>query len=351
MSQSVLYERVFLLLLALVTVAFFGILAPFAGAVFWGTIIAILFTPLYRWFLAKSGGKRQNLSAAATLLVVVFIVILPLMLVAGGLVQEGSALYQRLRSGDINIGLFLQNAFDALPPTAHELLARYGMGDLDSLQQRLSEGALQASQLVASQAVNLTQNTFQFVIAFGIMLYLVFFLLRDGGVLSRRIRNAIPLSEMHKTHLLMKFMAVVRATVKGNVVVALTQGLLGGVILWALDVQGVLLWTVLMAFLSLLPAVGAGLVWGPVAAYFLLTGHLWQGLVLIAWGVVVIGLVDNILRPILVGKDTRMPDWVVLISTVGGMALFGISGFVIGPLIAALFISAWDLFSTHDNTL
>jgi predicted PurR-regulated permease PerM len=101
-----------------------------------------------------------------------------------------------------------------------------------------------------------------------------------------------------------------------------------------------------MAFLSLLPAIGAGLIWAPVAVYFLLTGAIWHGVILIAFGVLVIGLVDNILRPILVGKDTQMPDYVVLISTLGGMALFGLNGFVIGPAIAALFIAVWDIFSS-----
>ncbi len=104
-----------------------------------------------------------------------------------------------------------------------------------------------------------------------------------------------------------------------------------------------------MAFLSLLPAIGAALIWAPVAIYFLLTGAIWQGVTLIAFGVLVIGLVDNILRPILVGKDTQMPDYVVLISTLGGMALFGLNGFVIGPVIAAMFIAAWDLFSLEKE--
>ena len=126
--------------------------------------------------------------------------------------------------------------------------------------------------------------------------------------------------------------------------VAVTQGALGGIAFWFLGIQGVLLWSVLMAFLSLLPAIGAGLIWAPVAIYFLASGQLAQGLGLIAYGVLVIGMVDNVLRPILVGKDTRMPDYVVLISTIGGMALMGINGFVIGPVIAALFISAWGLF-------
>jgi predicted PurR-regulated permease PerM len=125
---------------------------------------------------------------------------------------------------------------------------------------------------------------------------------------------------------------------------------LGGLIFWILGIQGPVLWGVLMAFLSLLPAVGAGLIWLPVAIYFIATGGVWQGVILIAYGVFVIGLVDNVLRPILVGKDTKMPDYVVLISTLGGMALFGLTGFVIGPVIAALFIATWDLFApSMDN--
>jgi predicted PurR-regulated permease PerM len=101
-----------------------------------------------------------------------------------------------------------------------------------------------------------------------------------------------------------------------------------------------------MAFLSLLPAVGSALIWLPVAIYFLVTGAIWQGVVLIAFSVLVIGLVDNILRPILVGKDTKMPDYVVLISTLGGMAIFGLNGFVIGPVVAAMFIAVWDIVAS-----
>jgi predicted PurR-regulated permease PerM len=100
-----------------------------------------------------------------------------------------------------------------------------------------------------------------------------------------------------------------------------------------------------MAFLSLLPAIGAGLVWVPVAIYLLATGAIWQGIVLIAYGIFVIGLVDNVLRPFLVGKDTKLPDYVVLISTLGGIEVFGLHGFVIGPVIAAMFMVTWEIFS------
>ena len=202
-----------------------------------------------------------------------------------------------------------------------------------------------ASQYVATQALNIAQNTFDFIVSLFIMLYLLFFLLRDGEALARRIRNAIPLRADQQRNLAERFSTVIRATVKGNLVVALVQGALGALIFWLLGVGAPVLWGTLMAPLSLLPAVGAAVVWLPVAIYFLATGEVAKGVVLIAFGVLVIGLVDNILRPILVGKDTRMPDYVVLISTLGGIAVFGLNGFVIGPVIAAMFIACWDMFS------
>ena len=131
---------------------------------------------------------------------------------------------------------------------------------------------------------------------------------------------------------------------------AIAQGALGGLAFWFLGVHAPLLWAVLMAFMSLVPAVGAGLVWLPVALYFVATGAIWQGLGLIAYGVLVIGLVDNLLRPFLIGKDTKLPDYVVLISTLGGIKVFGLNGFVIGPLIAAIFMVSWEIFSASKRT-
>jgi predicted PurR-regulated permease PerM len=182
------------------------------------------------------------------------------------------------------------------------------------------------------------------------MLYLLFFFLRDGGELSRRIRDAVPLREEQQRALLTKFTVVTRAMFKGNLLVAAVQGALGGLIFWFLGIHAAVLWAVVMAFLSLLPAVGAAAVWLPVALYFLATGDVWRGLVLILYGAFVIGLVDNLLRPYLVGKDTQMPDYIVLISTLGGIAVFGLDGLIIGPVIAAMFIAIWDIFSASSRS-
>ena len=344
MLPSPFENRVFLILLTLVTIAFGAILWQFHGAVFWGLVLAILFAPLHRKLLRRMP-KSPNLAALATLSLCLVIVILPMALITVNLVQEATGIYDRLKSGQLNFGQYLQQIIAALPAWAAGLLDRFNLTTLGDVQEKLSSFAVQASQFVATKALNIGQNTLEFVVGFGVMLYLLFFLLRDGAALATRIGHAIPLDAEHKHQLAGKFTTVIRATVKGNIVVAASQGALGGLIFWILGIQGPVLWGVAMAFLSLLPAVGAGLVWGPVALYFLATGAVWQGVVLTLYGIGVIGLVDNVLRPILVGKDTKMPDYVVLISTLGGMALFGLTGFVIGPAIAALFIASWDLFA------
>lgn len=352
MSQSILQFRSFIVLLIAVSVAFTIILLPFYGAVFWGTILAIIFSPVHRR-LEKTFRGRKNLAALTTLLLCFLIVIIPLALLSAALVQQGTVLYSTMKEGQLDVGAYLTQIMGLMPDWLRGLLDRFGIYGLDEIKTKLTSAAAELSQILATQALNIGQNTAQFIISFGIMLYLLFFLLRDGASVSSRIYRAIPIAEEQKHRLADKFLMVVRATVKGNIAVAATQGLLGGLIFWILNIQGAVLWGVVMAFLSLLPAVGAALIWGPVAIYFLATGDLGKAFILTAYGVLVIGLVDNVLRPILVGKDTRMPDYVVLIATLGGMTVFGINGFVIGPLIAALFMSAWGLFTEmrgHPST-
>ena len=347
MNFPELQQRAFLVLLVVVSLAFAWILLPFYGAVFWASVLAIIFVPFYRRLLVVMH-QRQNLAALTTLLLSLIIAILPCTFITASLLQEGAGVYQRIKSGELNFGGYFQQVMSALPSWMVNFLGSVGLTNISELKEMLSNGALEGSQRIATEALNIGQNTFEFIISFGIMLYLLFFLLRDGATLSTRIKQAIPLSMEHKRHLLIKFTTVVRATVKGNIAVAAIQGTLGGLIFSFLGIQGALLWGSVMAFLSLLPA-GAGLIWAPVAIYFLLTGAIWQGVTLIVFGVLVIGLIDNILRPLLVGQDTHLPDYVVLISTIGGMALFGLNGFVIGPVIAALFIAAWDLFSAPNE--
>jgi predicted PurR-regulated permease PerM len=347
-DQPDLEDRTFLWLVVAVSLAFAWILWPFYGAVLWAAVGAIVFAPLFRR-LSASMGHRRNLAALATLAVIIVIVILPVTLITLSLAREASAVYARVQSGEVSVGAYVKQVYDALPPWAVTLLDQFGLTDLPAVQERLSAAALRSSQFLATQALNIGQNTLDFVVELFVMLYLLFFLLRDGDELTWRIKNAIPLRAERQRALLDKFTVVIRATIKSNVVVAVAQGALGGAMFWFLGIRGALLWAVVMALLSLLPAVGPALVWLPVAIFFLVTGGVWQGLVLIAYGVLVIGLVDNVLRPVLVGKDTQMPDYVVLVSTLGGLAVVGFNGFVIGPVIAAMFMAVWDIFAASKS--
>lgn len=350
MNHPELQSKTFILLLALVTIAFGWILMPYFGAIFWGAVLAILFAPFHRRVLSRLH-KRPVLAALTTLSCCLILVILPLMLVAVSLTQEGTALYEKINSGELNVADSLRNIFAALPSWVHSILERLGMDSIGSLQTWLSNAASQGSRFMATHVLNFGKNAFDFIVSFFVMLYLLFFLLMDGRALGARIQQALPLSTEHKKLLFDKFTTVIRATVKGNFLVAAAQGALGGLAFWFLDVQAPILWAVVMAFLSLLPAVGAALVWAPVALYFFVTGDIWQGVALTAFGVLVIGMIDNVLRPVLVGKDIKMPDYLVLISTIGGMAIFGLNGFVIGPVIAAMFIAMWDIFSSNKNNI
>jgi predicted PurR-regulated permease PerM len=260
--------------------------------------------------------------------------------------------YAQAQSDQWDSARYLRGLYDHLPLWVMTGLDRFDLADFDTLQRHLMAGVAQGSQFIATHSLAIGQNTFGFVAELFLTVYLAFFLIRDGGMLLDAVRRAVPLAAHHKAELLAKFATVIRATVKGSLLVAAIQGLLGGLAFWALGVRPALLWGVLMAFLSLLPAVGAALVWLPVALFLLATAPLWQGLALLAWGVCVISLADNLLRPLLVGKDTRMPDYVVMLTTLGGMAVFGINGFVIGPTIAALFMAVWHIQAvTQDASI
>jgi predicted PurR-regulated permease PerM len=330
------------LLLAATALALCWVLLPFYGAILWALIIAMLFVPVYRRLLVRLG-QRRNTAAALVMLLVLVVVVLPFAVVTASLASEASMLYQYLDSGEWSPAVYLRGLFDALPPWVTALLKRTGVANFGQLQRQVTAALTKGSQFFATEAFGIGLDTFAYVASLGVTLYLSFFLIRDGDELARIARSALPVPRQFKQELVDKFMAVVRATVKGSLLIAGIQGMLGGLAFWLLDVKGAMLWAVVMAFLSLLPMVGAALVWVPVAAFFLMTGAVWQCVFLVAYGVLVIGLADNLLRPMLVGKDAGLPDYVVMITTLGGMAVFGINGFIIGPTIAAMFIAVWHL--------
>ena len=282
-----LEDRTLLLLVTAVSLAFAWILWPFFSAVLWATVLAIVFAPLHRRIL-RSIGQHPNLAALATLLIVVTLVILSLSLTSTSLVREATSLYDRIQSGDLNLGTVFQQLREALPAWG-DLLDRLGLTNLGAVQERLSDALKKGSQFIAAQALNIGQGAADFVLGLVVMLYLLFFLLRDGSALSKRIQGAIPLQPQQERDLFSKFTTVIRATIKGSILVAALQGAFGGLMFWVLGLHAPVLWGVVMGLLALLPAVGAALIWVPASIYVLATGSVWPGVVLLMFGAFVRG--------------------------------------------------------------
>ncbi|MBA4089766.1 MAG: AI-2E family transporter [Sphingobium sp.] len=334
----------FLGVVLVVSIAFALVIEPFFAAVLWGVIAAILFAPLNRQILSAIPTHRNG-AALITLFLILGVVIVPAFVLGAALLQEGAYFYAKIQSGEINFVRLFGQVLAAVPDWATPYLRRLGLTNFYAAQDMVTKGVTSSFRTLAAQAFQIGQSAFSFFVALGVMLYLTYFLLRDGEMLSQRIAAAAPLRASQRQALIEQFVIVIRATIKGSIVVAIVQGLIGGIVFWALGIQGALLWGVLMGAFSLLPAVGTAIVWVPVAIYLFATGAMWQGGVLVVCGALVIGSVDNVLRPILVGRETRIPDYVVLISTLGGLEMFGFNGIVIGPVIAALFIATWDIFT------
>jgi predicted PurR-regulated permease PerM len=330
--------------LALITVGLTLIVSGFLGALLWAALAALLFQPLFQRLLTRWPGRR-NQAAGVTLLILTVAVVIPALIVASLVIDQAAGVFQQIRTGQISFATYFQQVHDALPNRLQLMLDRAGYGSFERAQARIGQAVSASASMLASRALSIGANAAAFLLAFGVGLYVTYFLLRDGERIGPAVVRALPLEPGIAQRLADKFCAVVRATIKGSGVVALVQGALGAITFWIVGLPAALLWGVLMAIAALLPAIGPAIIWGPVAIYLLATGEIWQAVVVVASGVLVIGLIDNVLRPILVGRDTGIRDWLVLVSTLGGIEALGLSGIVVGPLAAALFITGWEAFT------
>ncbi|MFV0623410.1 AI-2E family transporter [Sphingomonas sp. ac-8] len=332
------------LFLALITIGLLLIVSGFIGALLWAALAALLFQPLFQRMLARWPGRR-NTAAAVTLLVITVAVVIPALIVASLVVEQAAGVYNQIRTGQVDFRHYFQQVHDALPIRLQNVIDRSGFDSFEQAQSRIAQALSSSASMLASRAFSIGADAAAFLLVFGVGLYVTFFLLRDGERIGPAVVRALPLEPSVADELAERFVSVVRATIKGSGVVALAQGALGAITFWIVGLPAALLWGVLMAIAALLPAIGPAIVWGPVAIYLLATGAIWQAVVVIVSGVLVIGLADNILRPILVGRDAGIPDWLVLVTTLGGINLIGLSGIVIGPLAAALFLTGWRILT------
>ena len=340
----------FRLLLVLLTAALLYIVWPFLRPLMWAALAAIMFQPLYGWFLVRRPGKT-NQAALASLTVITIAVVIPAMVVGSLIVEQVTALVLAFRDGEIDPVLWLNDLQAALPDTVRAQIEASGWADMERLQERAQTLVSESIGAIAGQAMAIGSGALSFVLAFGIALYALFFLLRDGRAIARAIVRALPVERSVAQRLAERFGSIVRATIKGSIVVGLVQGALGAITFAIVGLPLALLFGLLMALASLIPALGPALIWVPAALWLIATGQVWQAIVVIVSGVAVIGAVDNVLRPILVGRDTGIPDWIILVTTLGGIAAVGLGGIVLGPVVAGLFLAAWQVAAeerAHD---
>jgi predicted PurR-regulated permease PerM len=340
MTDNNVQRAFFATLLIGVTLAFLWLIRGFIQPIFWAVALGIVVYPLHAMLVPRVR-NRESLAAILSVVIVVIVVILPLIGIGAAVTREAAGLYERLDEGDLGLQGLYARAQQRMPSVT-ATIERFGL-DPSRLESQLSNAAVTVSRFIAERAVAIGQDTLRATVFFFLMLYLLFFFLRDGPRMLDGVVHALPLGDHRERYLLRQFAAVSRATIKGTLVVGIVQGTIGGIAFAVLGIGAPVLWGVVMALLSILPAVGTALIWLPAAIALIVNGQVIGGIVLIAIGVLVIGSVDNVLRPILVGRDTRMPDYLILLATLGGLAGFGLAGIIIGPIIAAFFLSVWNM--------
>ncbi len=321
-----------------ISVFFFWIIRDFIAPVAWAVVLALLFYPLFLSIKHRLRG-RQNLAALVTILIAIVLVFLPLLFLGGVLVHESTIFYRHVLDNDE----LIYERLSSSSPYIENILDLIGIST-EELYSTIADSARSVSSWIASQVFSLGTKTVSLFAGALVMLYILFFLLRDGPVIGAKIMRMIPLGDPMEIFLFERFNATVRATVKGSLVVAIAQGATGALLLWLGDIPSPVFWGVVMALFSLLPVIGPAIVWVPagIAAYFM--GNLVGAAIILIGGFLIVSNVDNYLRATLVGHETNMPDAFVLVSVLGGIATFGISGVIFGPVAAALFLAMWELF-------
>jgi predicted PurR-regulated permease PerM len=337
-----LQQASFLTILVVVSLLMAVIVYPFAQPLLWAGLAAIMFQPLYRHVLRRLRGRR-NPAAGLSLLIIFILVLIPAAWIASMVIEQAIVLVTSLQQNPIDLAALFDSVYAELPKVAREAVDRSGWADIEMVQARLQELLTQSAGMIASQAVSIGSGALGFMLSFSVGLYVMFFLLRDGERIGRTVLCAVPVERSIADRLAERFLGIVRATIKGTGVVALVQGALSWITLVIAGVPSALLFGVVTVFFALVPVIGAGAVWLPAGLYLLVTGDTWQGAFVLLTGFFIISSADNVLRPILVGRDTGIPDWIVLITTLGGISLVGFSGIVLGPLVAGLFLASWSI--------
>lgn len=330
----------FFSLILMLSIAMLYVLRPFLYPIFWASVVAIMFYPVYKLFLRYL--RLPAVSAGLTLIVVIVTIILPLILVSTLVIHGSIGFYQRVSE--------LSNLRDSGALSSrleHTMFGPY-LGFIKTQLTTYGPNiAKQVNYFLLSSLKDITQNTLRFIFLLFVMFYSLFYFLKDGPRLLRRLMHLSPLGDQYEKMLYGRFTSTARATLKGTLIVGGIQGVLGGLLFWAVGIEGALVWGVIMTSFAIIPAVGPSIIWLPGALVMIALGNVTEGIIILSVGVGVISVIDNILRPRLIGRDIQMHPLIAFFATLGGIILFGISGFVIGPVIAALYLSVMAMYDHY----
>lgn len=319
-------------------------LAPFFDVVLWAAALAIAFWPVHRRISARI--RSPNAAAAISCSLVVVTILVPLTLVTLAVARDAARLAQIVQANK-------EHLFDRDAPTPLGRLLRHvdQYVDIDRVAsgRYVAERMSEFSGAIARKTLNVVGGLAGAIVWAFLILFTTFFLFRDGGTLAANTRDLLPLDRWQADELVARMRDVVYASVYGGLVIAIVQGTLGGLAFWALGVPSALLWGVVMTILCMVPLAGAFLVWIPAAIYLVVVGQEWRAVAMAAWGTLVISMVDNILRPKLVGERTNMHALVVFFAVLGGLRVFGAIGLIAGPVVAAVAMALVDLWRRSNR--
>ena len=340
MNREAINKWVLLLLVFFISALFLSMIRQFLMAIFLAGIFSALSFPLFlrltKWFRG-----RKNLASIATIIVLIFVIIIPLAgllgIVTNQAIKVGEAVRpwveKQLSQPDaISSALKSLPYFEKIEPYRNTILKKAG------------EMIGTVSSFLINRLSSMTRGTVKFLFMLFVMLYTTFFFLIDGDKLIKKILYYLPLEDHDERRMLDRFTSVTRATLKGTAVIGIIQGVLAGMAFAVVGIPSAVFWGTIMTVLSIIPGIGSALVWVLAAIILAATGHLAKGIGLALFCAIVIGSLDNLLRPILVGKDTQMHELMIFFGTLGGIIMFGVVGFIIGPIIAALFVTVWDIY-------
>jgi predicted PurR-regulated permease PerM len=316
-----------------------SMLQPFVQVIAWAAIMAVLFSPAYRWILRRV--RRPAIAAAASLLLVVITVIAPLLVVTTALARELVGAVDSLQTA----GQQLRTDPDAARTleTVRQTVQKYV--DLDALlkSEKVREAAGVAAQALLTRSAMLIGGLLGLIVNALMTAFTLYYLFRDSEKIARRLPDLLPLPRPDAVRIIARTREMITASVYGVVVIAIVQGTLGGVMFAILGLPSPIVWGVVMVVLSTVPMAGSAIVWAPAAAFLFLTGQYGRGAALLFWGVFVIGMADNLLRPRLVSRRTQMHELLIFFSVIGGLAAFGVLGLLLGPVVLAIAMALLEM--------